>query len=429
MPIFENSFVVKRQKKLAEFFEKSGSVVLVASGEPVAKPGGLDQTYPFLPHPEYYWLTGSRRSGGVMAFAPKEGWTHFVRKADAVERLWEGEPEVPEGESVLRLNEWIRAHSSFPNVVLGNPNHSPVSGVKSDPTQKKAIQEIMDRVRRHKDEAEIALMRQAVRATASAFRKAREVIHPGVTERHVQIEMEAEMLRAGATGTSFGTIVAAGTHASVIHFEPGARVIAKNDLVLLDSGAEVHEYAADVSRTVPAEERFTPEQQAIYDLVLAAQLAGISKCQPGTEWHEVHRTAASTIARGLVDLGILKGSIDELLDSEAIALFFPHGVGHMLGLRVRDVGGRHPDRPDGRMCCGARVRVDLPLETGFVMTVEPGVYFVPAILENPELRQKHKNRVSWDDLHRWREVGGVRIEDDVLISTDVPDVLTSEIPK
>ncbi|HBA60144.1 MAG TPA: aminopeptidase P family protein [Elusimicrobia bacterium] len=429
MPIFTDQVIQNRQRRAAEALGKTGPLVLVCAGDPVGKPGGLDQTYPFLPHPEYYWLSGSRRSGGAMAYEPGKGWTHFVRKADAAELLWEGVPEVPSGEDISALPGWLSSRSGKPLAVLGGTPGALPSGIKADTALAAKEREKLDRARRVKDEAEIALVSKAAAATAAAFRRAREVIKPGVTEREVQIELEAEMRRHGADGTSFGTIVGAGAHSAVLHFEPGTRVIGDNDLVLVDSGAEVNEYAADVTRAFPAGSRFTPEQQAIYDIVLAGQKAGIAKCLPGTEWHDAHRAAAAALADGLKQLGLLKGSTDSLLETAAIALFFPHGLGHMLGLRVRDVGGAAPGRPEGRMCCGARVRVDMPLEPGFIMTVEPGLYFVPAILDDAARRERYKDSVAWDALSRWRPVGGIRIEDDMLITSADPVNLTSAIPK
>ena len=428
MPIFETATIQLRQTKAAEALADIGGIILVASGDPATKPGGLDQTYPFLPHPTYYWLTGSRRWGGVMAYEPCKGWTHFVRRPDADELLWEGNPEVPEGEDISALPEWLKKRASIEFALLGSA--SPLlPAISSDETLDIEAAQALDAVRRVKDNAEIVLISKAAAATAAGFAAARAAIKPGATERQVQVELECAMRKNGADGTSFGTIVGAGAHSAVLHFEPGSRVIGEHDLVLVDSGAEINEYSADVTRTFPAGDRFTPEQQAIYDLVLAGQAAAIAKCRVGTEWHAVHHAAAAARAEGLKHLGILKGSTDELLETAAIALFFPHGVGHMLGLRVRDVGGTMPGRAEGRLCCGARPRVDLPLQAGFLMTVEPGLYFVPAMLDDAGRREKYKNAVAWDKLDRWRAVGGVRIEDDILITPAGPNNLTAAIPK
>jgi Xaa-Pro aminopeptidase len=301
--------------------------------------------------------------------------------------------------------------------------------VTGDETLAVQLRERLDAVRRVKDAAELALVDRAIRATAAGFERARDVIRPGVTERAVQIEIEAEFFRHGAEGVGYGTIVGAGPRAAILHSTPGPTVVGREDVVLVDAGGEIALYTADVTRTFAAGGRFTHEQQAIYDLVLAAELAAIANCRDGVEWHDVHRAAAAELAAGLRHLGILKVATDEALDTAAIALFFPHGIGHMVGLGVRDVGGRAPGREEGRLCCGAKVRVDLPIRKNFLMTVEPGLYFVPALLDDPERREKFSGAVAWDALDRWRKVGGVRIEDNVLITAGEPLVLTAAIEK
>lgn len=425
MSVFDAGTIAARRKRAEAALAAAGATVLVGAGTPVGKPGGLDQAYPFLPHPQYYWLTGERRSGGVLAWEPGAGWTHFVRPATADERLWEGDPAAPEGEDVARLPEWLKARAGRAIAAAG----SPVKDVAADEAASAAAREAIDDARRPKDAAELALLARAVTATAAGYAKLRAVLRPGLTERELQVEIEAAMFRAGAEETGYGTIVGAGDHAAVLHFEPGPRRIAADDLVLVDAGGAIAGYTADVTRTFPASGRFSPEQQAIFDAVAAAHAEGIRRCTPGTEWHDVHRAAATVLASGLRDAGILRGSPEGLADSGAVALFFPHGIGHMVGLGVRDVGGRAPGRPEGRFCCGARVRVDMPVREGFLMTIEPGIYFVPAILDNPEKRAAFRDAVDWDALRRWRPVGGVRIEDNVLVTATGPRVITAEIPR
>jgi Xaa-Pro aminopeptidase len=425
MTTFDSPTIEARRQRAAAAFGNNPPLVLVGAGEPLPKPGGLDQTYPFLAHPEYYWLTGSRRSGGVLAYDADDGWTHLVRPVDATERLWEGEPAAVEGIDVAKFEEWLKPRSARPIATLG----SPIPNVAGDETLSTEMRARLDAARRVKDEAELALVERAVRATAAGYERAREVIRPGTTERAIQIEIEAEMCRRGADGVGYGSIVGTGARAAILHSTPGSTVVGRDDVVLVDAGGEVAGYTADVTRTFAASRTFTPEQQAIYDLVLSAELAAIARCRDGVEWHDVHRTAAAELAAGLLHLGILKVSVHEALDSEAIALFFPHGIGHMVGLGVRDVGGRAPGREEGRLCCGAKVRVDLPVRANFLMTVEPGLYFVPALLDDPERRQKFAGAVAWDALDRWRPVGGVRIEDNVLVTSGDPQVLTDCIPK
>jgi Xaa-Pro aminopeptidase len=425
MAAFETDVLEARQCRVAEALAREGALVLIGAGRPISKPGGLDQIYPFRAHPEYYWLTGLQRSGGVLAFDPREGWVHFVRPVSDEERLWEGAIGGVEGEDVADLPAWLKARAGRRVAVLG----SPVEGVEGDGELAVALRERLDALRRPKDAAELELLARAVTATAAGHAKAREVIRPGASERQVQIELEAEMFRQGADAVAFGTIVGVGSNAAVLHFQPGGRIVQPGDLVLVDAGGEVAGYAGDVTRTYPAGDRFTAKQQAIYDLVLAAEGAAIAKCQIGTEWRDVHRYAASVLALGLRDLGILRGEVEGLLESEAIALFFPHGVGHMVGLGVRDVGGRAPGRGEVQRYCGARLRVNLPLEEGFLMTVEPGLYFVPALLDHPARREQFRQAVDWAVLESWRSVGGVRIEDNVLITAAGPRVTTRAIPK
>ena len=425
MVVFDSDVLKARQQRVAQMFDNNAPIVLFGAGEPIGKPGGHDQVYGFIPHPRYYWLTGLRRAGGVLAFDAQSGWTHFVCHVTDAERLWEGTVGDVVGEDVANLDAWLQKRKGRTVVSVG-ANIEGVDG-NGDLALEMALR--VDRVRRRLDAAELAVFEKAVLATAAGHKKACEVIGQGITERQVQIELEAEMMRYGAHEMGYGTIVGAGGHAAVLHFEPSDRVIDYDDLVLIDAGGALFGYTADVTRTYPAGDVFTPQQQAIYEIVLNAELAAIDHCQVGVEWHDIHTTAARVIAQGLRDLGILKGEVDTLLESGAVALFFPHGVGHMVGLGVRGVGGCAPGRDGTEMYCGARIRVDLPLETDFLMTVEPGIYFVPALLDDGENREKFRDMVAWDQLDAWRSVGGVRIEDNVLITPNEPVVLTKDIPK
>jgi Xaa-Pro aminopeptidase len=425
MTIFDSEILEDRQRRVAQAFGDDAPVVLIGAGEPIPKPGGHDQVYPFIPYPQYYWLTGSRRWGGVLVFDPLSGWTHFVRPVADAERLWEGGEEDVVGEDVGTLNAWLVRQKDRKIVAIGVG----LGGVSTEGEWAREMALRLDSVRRHLDVVELDFVEKAVLATAAGHKKASEVIGQGVTERQVQIALENEMMRYGAHDMGYGTIVGAGDHAAVLHFDPSNRVIGENDLVLIDAGGAVFGYTADVTRTYPTGEKFMLQQQAIYDIVLKAEFAAIAQCRVGVEWHDVHMVAARVIAEGLCDLGILKGAVDTLLESGAVALFLPHGVGHMLGLGVRGVGGYAPGRDGTKRYCGVRIRVDMPLEEDFLMTVEPGIYFVPALLNDPAKRTEFRNMVNWDILDSWRTVGGVRIEDNVLITNEAPRILTEGIPK
>ena len=420
--------VVRQAKAASRMTSVGDGVVLVGAGVPIGIPGGHDQTYPFIPHPVYRWLSGGQtRQRSVLAYEAASGWTHFVEPLGQLERLWEGVDAVPAGEPLGELEGWLSTRKGRRVARIGAGLEHLTEGV--DEAFSAVIAEEIDVARRPKDEAELGLMRRAVAATAAGHARARALIAEGVTERLVAIELEAELFRHGAHGTGYGTLVGAGPRAAILHSDPSERVMRAGELVLIDAGGQLDGYTADVTRTWCVGEMDT-QRAALYEVVRRALDAGIDASRAGVEWHDVHRRAAHVLSAGLVELDILRGEPGELAERGVIALFFPHGVGHMVGLGVRDVGGRAAGRPLARRCCGVPVRVDLPLEAGFVMTVEPGLYFVDALLDDPERRAQHGDAVNWGEVARWRGLGGVRLEDDILISPDghPPENLTAMIP-
>jgi Xaa-Pro aminopeptidase len=402
---------------------ESGQAVVVGAGMPLPVPGRADRTYPFYAHSEYLYLTERERPGAVLAFDPDDGWFDFVPKTTAEELLWSGAPAAEPGISTDELPGWLEARKTARIANLG----APVDGVESDTDLEADARYALNRIRRVKDELELERMRQAERATKAGFAVAVELIAPGRSEREVQIEIEAAFLRGGADGVAYETIVGGGPNSAVLHFPPSSRAFADGELVLIDAGAEVRGYASDITRTYPASGSFTPEQETLHALVAAALTAAIEQCRPGIEWLDVHATAAGVIAEGLVDVGLLRGDRDALVESGAVALFFPHGIGHMVGLGIRDAGeilrGRAGTRPGF-----PPVRVDLPLEAGHCFTVEPGIYFVPALLQDEERRRKHADAVDWDRADRMLDFGGIRIEHNVLVTDDGCEILTADVP-
>lgn len=420
----KNAIHERRRRAAAELDPvlSPSDVLLIFAGEPIPKPGGLDQTYEFLPHPDYYWLTGSRRSHGVLWYSKNEGWVDFVKPVSKDELLWEGNPVVPEGRNLAELDSWL---GEIQPVFLGQPSAKVQEEYKGEYDPQ--VQEALNRARRVKDSEEITLIRALAGAAEKGYAELRKFIRPGVTEREIQIAFETEVLKAGAEKFPYTTIVGSGVNSATLHALPTLRKVQPGELVLVDAGADLADYCVDITRVFAADGSFSPRQQEIYDIVLRAQEAGIALCTPGTPWKSVHEAAARVIADGLRQLGILMGDVDGLLESGAVANFFPHGVGHMVGLRVRDVGGDVTKAPG--TAAGVRLRFNLPLEAGFVVTVEPGLYFVPAILGDAERREKFRLQVNWEEAEKWRSFGGVRIEDDVLVTTAGPDVLTAVVAK
>jgi Xaa-Pro aminopeptidase len=398
-------------------------VVLIGAGDPIPVPGRGDITYPFRAHSEYYYLTDRNRPGGVLAFDAQEGWSDFVAPVTESDRLWSGVPVGEyEGVPMAEFSDWLTARSGRPIASLG----AAVPGVQFDAQLSAERRFDLSAVRRVKDAVELERMRAAERATSAAFAAAVPLLREGNTERAVQIELEAAAFRRGADAMAFDTIVGSGSNSGVLHFAPSKRVFRTGELVLIDAGAEVLGYASDVTRTYAVGGELATEQADIHAIVHAAQGAAIERSVAGTEWRDVHLTASGVIAQGLVDLGVLKGDPSALVESGAAALFFPHGIGHLLGLGARDAGGMLRDRSATPSV--PSLRIDLPLRPGFVVTVEPGIYFVPALLEDPERRRRHQDEVAWDRVDQLIGFGGIRIEDNLLITTDGHEVLTKDVP-
>jgi Xaa-Pro aminopeptidase/Xaa-Pro dipeptidase len=298
---------------------------------------------------------------------------------------------------------------------------------------------LLARLRTLKAGEELDELRRAAAVTRVAHELALAWTRPGRSEQELVGLVEGTFLRQGCV-PAYGTILS--VRGEVLHNHGHANVLAPGDLVLLDAGAERPSgYCADVTRTWPANGRFSAEQRDVYDVVLASQQAALAEVRPGVRYREVHLRAARVLADGLVQLGLLRGQADERVESGAHALFFPPGVGHLLGLDVHDLEAfgdlvaYAPGRTRSPQFGTAYLRLDLDLEPGMCCTIEPGLYFVPAILHDPALRERFRDEVDFTRAERFlacndgRGFGGIRIEDDVLCTADGCEVLSAAIPK
>jgi Xaa-Pro aminopeptidase len=417
-----------RRVAAAAAWNLSDGFVVIGAGEPLPIPGRYDRSYPFRSHSEYFYLTDRERPGGVLGFDPKEGWFEFLAPVTRDELVWAGTQDaqagVPDGAyDVSELPRWLEKRRGRCCGRLG----AAVAGVSSDVGFEDDLRYALTDVRRVKDGVELARMRMAEEATRSGYLVLDELIAEGQTERQIQIDLEAEFFRGGADFLAFDTIVAGGSHSAVLHFTPTTRPLAAGELVLVDAGSEYRGYASDITRTYPVSGAFTPEQAELYAVVRGALAAATQACKPNVEWRDVHRRAAHVVGDGLVAFGILRGSAESLFERGAVSLFFPHGVGHMVGLGIRDAGGVLRDR-DAPGAGFPPLRVDLPLRTGYTMTVEPGIYFIPALLRDRTTRTEHKDTVDWDRVDALLGFGGIRLEDNVLITDSGCEVLTSRVP-
>ena len=258
---------------------------------------------------------------------------------------------------------------------------------------------LLDRMRLLKDPEELDRMRRAAEITVDAFSEMLATVRIGLGEWQLEASIEEAFRRRGAMGPAFPTIVGSGANACILHYRDNSGIIGERDLVLVDAGAELDLYAADVTRTFPASGSFTDEQCAIYDVVLAAHQSAIQTVRPGATIESVHDTARNALVDGLLALNTLCGNREELIAEESHKPFFPHQTSHWLGLDVHDVGA---------YCCGELSRA---LEPGMVLTVEPGLYFPPSLVEETD----------YSGI-------GVRIEDDVVVTPEGYEVITEGLP-
>lgn len=278
-----------------------------------------------------------------------------------------------------------------------------------------------------KDDSEVNLIAEAANIANKGYERIQSFIQPGVTEKDIQIEFEAEIQRYGAHKIPYDTIVGSGVNSAILHASPTTKKILKDELVLIDAGADIYDYCVDITRVFPASGCFSARQQEVYNIVIESQKRAINICKPNTAWHEVHRESARVIADGLKQLKILKGNTDSILESGAISVFYPHGVGHLVGLRVRDTG--HEENQQPQKYCGVALRVDLKIQENFILTVEPGCYFIPSLIGEASTNLKYKDFIDWSEVDKWKDFGGIRIEDDILITKSSPRVLTDAIKK
>lgn len=279
----------------------------------------------------------------------------------------------------------------------------------------------------------IAGLREAAEATAVAHLAGLRATRPGVPESVVRAAIEGELIARNMT-TSYNSIVS--VHGEVLHNEAHHHRLEPGDLLLVDAGAETAGgFAGDVTRTWPVDGRYSPTQRDLYQVVLAAQMAAAEAVRPGRRYLELQGIAAKVIGEGLVALGILAGDPAELVGDGVVALFFPHGVGHLIGLDVHDLddlGDRATYAPGRTRSADPglkALRLDRDLVPGMAVTIEPGFYQVPAILEDAERTKVAKGRLRRDRLATFRDVRGIRIEDTLLVTPEGADNLTQQIPK
>lgn len=428
-----------RRKRLIE--QLDGRTAWIPAGAPVSRNYPAAQ-YPYRASSHFLYLTGAAVPGGALLFRGGRATLYVDPPADD-DALWHGETpglDAMAEATGLRVRPMKELDLSSDVLTVAAPDRSTrenqVARLGREPGDETdaLLLDAMVALRAVHDDHAIAGLREAAKATVAAHRAGMAATRPGATEHAIKTAMVAAMSELGM-GTAYRPIVSIA--GEVLHNETYDHTAAAGDLLLADVGAEAPGgWAGDVTRTWPVSGSFTELQARIYTIVLESQRRAIAMCTPGTRYRDIHLEAGLALAEGLVELGLMKGEPDAIVDSDAHALFFPHGVGHLIGLDVHDMedlgdrAGYAPGRERSNRFGLGYLRLDRDLEPGMAVTIEPGFYAVPAILDGERFRELRERFVDEAMLTKVRaEVRGIRIEDDVLITEGAPDVLTEDAPK
>ena len=415
----------RRRRQLKRMVGTGGIAILPAA--PVRK-RSRDVEYHFRQVSDFYYLTGFTEPDAVAVLVPgrpQGEYLVFCRERDPERELWDGSRAGQDGviehygaddafpiddiddiipgliEGCGRVYYTMGMYADFDTHVAEwvNSLRSKLSRGVHTPHEFVALDHLLHDMRLYKSRAEISAMRKSAKIAVAAHKRAMQMTRPGIFEYEVEAEFRHEFRRNGAW-TSYNPIVGGGANGCTLHYVENRDELKDGDLLLIDAGCELDYYASDITRTFPVNGRFSPEQRAVYEIVLEAQLAAIEKTVKGNHWNDPHDAAVRVITKGLRDLGLLKGTLPTLIKDGAYRPFYMHRTGHWIGIDVHDVG-------DYKV--GDEWRV---LETGMVTTVEPGIY----IPNKRNIPKAFRNT-------------GIRIEDDVAITNKGPDVLSKGLAK
>ena len=423
-------FVSRRQRLMARMRAEGGGIAILPTAPEAFR--NRDAEYPYRHDSDFFYLSGFTEPQAwlVLVAGAEDRALLFCRPRHAEREIWEGRRFGPEAAAahfgfddaypVDALDEVV------PPLLLDQPVlYGPLAedrrtdgqvmrwmararesarGGRKPPERLADLRAMLAEMRLVKDASEIAAMRKAAKISAGAYARAMRAARPGMREYELEAELLYEFRRHGAQSVAYNSIVAAGANACVLHYPAGDAVMRDGDLVLIDAGCEVDSYASDITRTFPVNGRYSGPQRALYDLTVAAQEAAVRATAPGRGFNEAHEAAVRVLAQGMLDLKLLRGSLDGVIESGEYSRFYMHRTGHWLGLDVHDAG-------DYRLPGAGADRPWRPLQTGMMVTIEPGIY-VRAADDVPE--------AYWNI--------GIRTEDDALVTDEGCELITRGVP-
>ncbi|MCC5925503.1 MAG: aminopeptidase P family protein [Bacteroidetes bacterium] len=428
----------EHRTRLASLYADKPGHIIYISGAAVSHRYNTDFEYPFRQESNFLYLTGVQEPDFALILVPITGAYHLLSpRRDAMFAVWMGFVRTQDQLKQAYNPDHIHFTDELGDLlaslkpesvhVINDTDAARVSELGYTPDQS-ILADALAWCRVIKSDGEKAELRKAANVANIAHREVMKSIRPGMNECELQAIHEFTCTRSGMRHQPYSGIFASGKGAAVLHYVDNNRVVDENDLFLLDAGAESNGYAADITRTYPANGVFNERQAAIYDICLNMLDSCIADARPGVEMEELHLKAARLLLEGFLDLGLVRGEVDELMEANIFALFFPHGLGHFLGLDTHDVGG-YPkgvdriDRPGLRYLRARRL-----LEPGMVITIEPGIYFIPALLEPAFENPEQARFLNVESLRGYLDFGGIRIEDNLIITEDGHENLT-DVPK
>jgi Xaa-Pro aminopeptidase len=416
------SHYLERRRRLAQSMAEGVAVVPTAP----ERLRNRDTHFPYRFDSHFYYLTGFAEPEAVLVLSAAGRSILFCRERNEEREIWDGFRYGPEAarerfafdeaypisaldEKMVELlenqpalhyplgadPEWDACAIRWLNAVRAKVR----LGIAA-PDRVQDVRGLIDNMRLVKDVQELGVLRRAARIAAAAHRRAMQTARAGRGEYEIEAELLYEFRRNGAQFPAYSPIVAGGASGCVLHYVSNSAPLRDGELLLIDAGCELDGYASDITRTFPVNGRFSPAQREVYDIVLAAQKAAMEKVRPGNAWNEPHDAAVRVLAQGMIDLELLQGSLQEILEKETYKRFYMHRTGHWLGLDVHDAGEYK------------RAGQWRALEPGMTLTVEPGLYIRAA-----------------DDVPESLRNIGIRIEDDVVVTHGACEVITAEAPK